>query len=335
MTTLPPEAPAPSLPDTPTFTDVLEARRLLAAYLPPTPAWTYPVLNEAVGATVWIKHENAQPVGAFKVRGGITLLASLSPQERAGGVVAASTGNHAQSVAYAARQFGAPCTIVMPENANPVKAASVRALGAQLVLRGAVFDDCREIAARISAETGARYVDSGEEPKLIAGVATAALELFESEPRLDALFVPVGAGTGAAGACLSARALAPGCQVIGVQSAQAPAAYESWRSGVAVDRPNKTVIEGLSTGHAFTLPQRIMRALLKDFLLLDDAEIRSAQRLLLVAAHTLAEGAGAAALAGLLARRGEFAGKTVGLICSGGNASEAELAAVLSAPLPA
>ena len=321
-------------PDAPTFADVLEARRLLAAHLPPTPAWTYPVLNEAVGATVWIKHENAQPVGAFKVRGGLTLLASLSPQERAGGVVAASTGNHAQSVAYAARQFGAPCTIVMPENANPVKAASVRALGAQLVLRGAVFDECRTIAAQIAAETNARYVDSGDEPKLIAGVATAALELFETAPRLDALFVPVGAGTGAAGACLTANAVARGCKVIGVQSAQAPAAYESWRSGTAVTLPNKTVIEGLSTGQSFKLPQQIMRALLRDFLLVDDAEIRSAQRLMLAAAHTMAEGAGAAALAGLLALRKEYAGKSVGLICSGGNASEAELGVVLGAPLP-
>lgn len=327
-------APAPALPARPTFTDVLEARRLLAAHLPATPAWTYPALNEAVGATVWIKHENAQPVGAFKVRGGLTLLASLSPAERAGGVVAASTGNHAQSVAYAARRFGAPCTIVMPQNANPVKAAAVRALGADLVLRGAVFDECREIAARIAAETGARYVDSGDEPALIAGVATAALELFEVEPRLDALFVPVGAGTGAAGACLTARAVAPGCRVIGVQSAQAPAAYESWRAGSAVDMPNKTVIEGLSTGRPFALPQQIMRALLHDFLLLEDEAIRSAQRLLLGAAHTLAEGAGAAALAGLLARREQFAGRTVGVICSGGNASDAELAAVLAAPLP-
>ncbi len=323
-----------SLPAAPTFADVLEARRLLAAHLPATPAWTYPVLNKAVGATVWVKHENAQPVGAFKVRGGLTLLASLTPQERAGGVVAASTGNHAQSVAYAAREFGAPCTIVMPENANPVKAASVRALGADLVLRGAVFDDCRKIAAQIAAETKARYVDSGDEPRLIAGVATAALEVFEVAPRLDALFVPVGAGTGAAGACLSAHAVAPQCRVIGVQSAQAPAAYESWRTGTAVELPNKTVIEGLSTGQAFALPQQIMRALLAEFLLLDDAEIRSAQRLMLAAAHTMAEGAGAAALAGLLARREQYEGKTVGVICSGGNASEAELATVLAAALP-
>jgi threonine dehydratase len=314
----------------PTFADVLAARQVLTAYLPPTPAWSYPVLNAAVGATVWVKHENAQPVGAFKVRGGLVLLASLTPQQRDRGVIAASTGNHAQSIAYAAREFGAPCTIVMPERANPVKAAAVRALGAELVLRGAVFDDCCTIAATLAEKTGAYFVDSGEEPKLIAGVATAALELFEAAPPLDALFVPVGAGTGAAGACITAAAVAPHCQVIGVQSAQAPAAFESWRTGSLIERPNQTTIEGLSTGHAFALPQAIMREHLHDFLLLEDTEIRTAQRLLLVNAHTLAEGAGAAALAGLLARRDQFAGKTIGVICSGGNASETELAAALA-----
>jgi threonine dehydratase len=313
----------------PTFTDVLAARQTLAARLPATPAWTYPVLDAAVGATVWVKHENAQPVGAFKVRGGLTLLAALAPEQRARGVVAASTGNHAQSVAYAAREFGVPCTIVMPEHSNPVKMAAVRALGAELMLRGAIFDESCVHAAALAERTGAYFVDSGDEPYLLAGVATAALELFEAAPRLDALFVPVGAGTGAAGACITAAAVAPGCRVIGVQSAQAPAAYESWRTGTLVERPNRTVIEGLSTGHAFALPQAIMRAHLHDFLLVDDAEIRAAQRLLLTAAHTMVEGAGAAALAGLLTRRQEYAGATVGVMCSGGNASEAELAGVL------
>ena len=315
----------------PTFDDVLAAKNLLAGHLPATPAWSYPVLDETVGATVWIKHENAQPVGAFKVRGGLNLLASLSAEQRERGVIAASTGNHAQSVAYAAHQFGAPCTVVMPERANPVKAASVRALGAELVLRGEVFDDCRRIAAELAAESGAYYVDSGNEPLLISGVATAALELFETAGKLDVLFVPVGSGTGASGACLSASGVAPDCRVIGVQSAQAPSAHDSWRAGALVDRPNGTVIEGLSTGSPFALPQQIMRQYLHDFLLVDDTAIRSAQRLMINAAHTMAEGAGAAALAGFLTVREQYAGQRVGLICSGGNASETELAEVLTA----
>jgi threonine dehydratase len=320
--------------DSPSYADVLAARRVLAELLPPTPSWHYPVLDAAVGAEVWVKHENAQPVGAFKVRGGMVLLASFTPEQLGKGVVAASTGNHAQSLAYAAAHFGAPCTIVMPEKANPGKAASVRALGARLVLQGEVFDECCRIAEGIAAETGAHFVDSGNEPALIAGVATATVELLERAPDLDAIFVPVGSGTGAAAACIAAAELAPQCRVIGVQSAQAPSAHDSWRSGELVDRPNRTVIEGLSTGHPFALPQEVMRALLHDFLLLDDAEIRAAQRLLLTAAHTMAEGAGAAALAGLWARRAEYAGRRVGVICSGGNAGEAELAAVLAAAAP-
>ena len=315
---------------TPTFADIAAARTVLADLLPPTPSWHYPVLDAALGAAeVWVKHENAQPVGAFKVRGGLTLLASFDDKQRANGVVAASTGNHAQSVAYAAARFGAACTIVMPEKANPAKAAAVRALGAHLVLEGERFDDCREIADRIARETGAFYVDSGNVPALIAGVGTATVELLERAPGLDALFVPVGSGTGAAGACLAAAELAPNCRVIGVQSAQAPAAHDSWRSRALVERPNRTVIEGVSTAKPFALPQQIMRELLADFLLVDDAEVRAAQRLMLTSAHTMAEGAGAVALAGLWSTREQYAGKRVGVICSGGNASEAELAEVL------
>ena len=314
---------------TPGFADVLAARDVLAPLLLPTPAWHYPVLDAAAGATVWVKHENVQPVGAFKVRGGLALLAGLDEAQRARGILGASTGNHAQSLAYAAAVFGVPCTIVMPEKANPAKAAAVRALGATLVLEGAVFDDSIEIAQRLAADSGARFVSAGDEPVLIAGVATAALELLERVPDLDAIFVPVGSGTGAAGACLVAAQLAPKCRVIGVQSAQAPAAHEAWRTGEPTVRPNQTTVEGVSTGQSFALPQAILRAGLDDFLLVDDGEIRAAQRLLLTAAHTMAEGAGAAPLAGLLSVREEFAGRRVGLMCSGGNVSEAELALVL------
>jgi threonine dehydratase len=319
----------------PDFADIAAARETLAGHLPPTPAWHYPVLDVALGAEVWVKHENTQPTGAFKVRGGLVLLASFDEAQLARGVVAASTGNHAQSVAYAAARFGAPCTIVMPEKANPAKAAAVRALGARLVLEGGVFDECCGIAERLADETGAYFVNSGDEPALIAGVGTATVELLERAPGLDVLFVPVGAGTGAAGACLAVAGLAPHCRVIGVQSAQAPAAYESWRDGVIAERPNRTTVEGLSTGRGFKLPQAIMREHLHDFLLLDDAEIRAAQRLLLTSAHTMAEGAGAAALAGAWALREQYAGARIGVICSGGNASETELAAVLATPAAA
>jgi threonine dehydratase len=311
------------------MSDVLRARALLAAHLPPTPMWSYPALNATTGATTFVKHENTQPVGAFKVRGGITLLNGMTAEERAAGVLGYSTGNHAQSLAYSAALFGAPCTIVMPEGANPTKAAAVRGLGAELVEFGADFEAAKEHAEDLAKRGGARLVSSGDEPDLIAGVATAYLEVFERQPDLDALFVPVGGGSGAAGACVVAAAVAPGCRVIGVQSAASPAGHDSWAAGHGVRRPNGTMAEGLATGFGFDLPQRIMRAGLAEFVLVEDDDIRHAQRVLVRDAHTMAEAAGAAALAALLTNRDRFAGQRVAVMCSGGNASEAELRACL------
>ena len=306
------------------LTDVLAARRLLAGLLPPTPAWTYPLLDATVGARVHVKHENAQPTGAFKVRGGLNLLAGWSTAERARGVVTYSTGNHAQSIAYAARHFDVPCTVVMPAGANEAKVAAVRALGARVELRGAVLEDCASHAAGLPG----RLVEPGADAALISGVATGYLELIETAPDLDAVFVPVGSGTGAAAACLVCAALAPRCRVIAVQSAAAPAAHDSWRTGELVRRPNRTAVDGLATGTGFALPQAIMAEHLADFLLVEDADVLAAQRVLLRDAHTLAEGAGAAALAGLLAVRDAFAGARVAVLCSGGMVSAAELAAL-------
>lgn len=310
--------------------DVLRARRLIAPHLTPTPMWSYPALNATTGVTLFVKHEHTQPTGAFKVRGGVTLLSSMTTGERAAGVLGYSTGNHAQSLAYAAALFGAPCTIVMPEGSNPRKIAAVRGYGAELVLHGDEFDEARSHAEDLAKRGGARLVSSGDEPELIAGVGTAYLEIFEREPELDALFVPIGGGSGAAGACLVAAALSPGCRVIGVQSAAAPAAHDSWEAGELVARPNRTIAEGLSTGTAFELPQRILRDLLTEFVLVNDEDLRAAQRILIRDAHTMVEAAGAAALAGLLAQRERFAGRKVAVMCSGGNASEAELLACLA-----
>jgi threonine dehydratase len=304
-----------------TILDVLAARRLLAAYLPPTPTWSYPALNAVAGVEVHVKHENIQPTGAFKVRGGLTLLAGLPAAERA--VVTFSTGNHAQSVAYAARTFGAPCVVVMPEGANEAKVRSVRALGGEVVLHGAVLADSEAYAEKLAADRGMRLVSPGDEPAVLAGVGTVTLELFESAPPLDTVLVPVGSGTGAAAACLVAAAVSPGTRVVAVQSSASPAAHDSWRAGEPVERPNRTAVEGLATGRAFALTYQVMREHLSDFVLVEDDEIYAAQRLLATHAHTLAEGAGAAALAAVL--RGGFTGR-VGIICTGGNASAAEIA---------
>ncbi|WP_326798934.1 pyridoxal-phosphate dependent enzyme [Streptomyces sp. NBC_01808] len=315
---------------TPTVTDALLARRLVRDVLPPTPLWSYAALDRGPAAALFVKHENTQPTGAFKVRGGLALLASMTSEERARGIVGYSTGNHAQSLAYAAARHGAPCTIVMPERANPGKVRAVTALGAELIQHGATFDEARPYAAQLAAGRGARLVSAADEPEIVAGVATAYLELFEQAPDLDTVIVPVGGGSGAAAACLVAAAVAPDCRVVAVQSAASPAAYESWRAGRLVELPNRTRVEGLATGTGFALPQALMRTGLADFLLVDDDAIALAQRSLMRDAHTLAEGAGAAALAALHTHPDAFAGQRVAVVCTGGNAQEAEIARAIA-----
>jgi threonine dehydratase len=317
----------------PTFGDLAAARALLAAQLPATPMWSYPALNALVGATVHVKHENVQPTGAFKVRGGLNLLASLSAAQRALGTITYSTGNHAQSMAYASARFDAPCTVVMPADTAPAKVRAVTALGAEVELFGADMAGAQTRAEQLAAETGQLLVSPGDTPELIAGVGTAYMEIFEAASDLDAVIVPIGSGTGAAGACLAAARLAPHCRVIGVQSAQAPAAHDSWRAGSCVRRPIRSRAAGLATGRGYELPQAVLRAGLADFKLVTDEHISAAQRLLACEAHTLAEGAGAASLAAILAHPGAFAGQRVAIVITGGNACLTEIAA-LGADLP-
>jgi threonine dehydratase len=314
-----------------TFTDVLAARDALAGRLPATPLWSYPAVNAVAGATVYVKHENVQPVGAFKVRGGLTLLAGLPPAQRERGLVTWSTGNHAQSIAYACREFGVPGTIVMPEHASEEKVRAVRMLGAAVDLYGPDMSAAQVRAEKIAAETGGRLVSPGDEPALIAGVGTAYVEIFATVRDLDAVIVPVGSGTGAAAATIVAQAVAPECAVIGVQSTEAPAAYESWRAGECVHRPIRTIVDGLATGRGFELPQRLLRNGLADFLLVTDEQIAAAQRIMATHAHTLAEGAGAAGLAAILDRPEQFRGRRVAIVCTGGNASSREIAGLAAA----
>jgi len=313
----------------PALADVLEARLRIAAHLRPTPLFGYAALNELVEAEVFVKHENHQPVGAFKVRGGVNLLSQLGDEERERGVIAASTGNHGQSVAYAARLFGVPATICVPEHANPVKVASMRGLGAELIFHGRDFDEAREHCEQLADERGYRYVHSGNEPLLIAGVATETIEILEEEPRIDVIVVPVGGGSGAAGACIVAKAINPAAKVIGVQSEAAPAAFRSWQERRLVEDRMETFAEGLATRTAFELPQRILWQWLDDFVLVSDDEIRAAQALLIEATRNLVEAAGAAALAAGLRLRQQLSGKRVALIVSGGNVSREQLLDVL------
>jgi threonine dehydratase len=316
--------------DAPTFADVLDARTRIAPHLLRTPLREYPPLGRLIDATVFVKHENHLPTGAFKVRGGINLVSQLSQGERERGVVASSTGNHGQSIAFGARLYGVKATICVPENANPVKVAAMRDLGAEVVPNGVDFDEARELAEQLSIEHGFRYIHSGNEPLLIAGVATATLELLEDAPRIDTVIVPVGGGSGAAGASIVAKTLNPSIRVIGVQSDAAPAAFRSWRERALLEDEMRTFAEGLATRVAFELPQRIMWELLDDFVLVSDDEIRAAQRAMIESTRNLVEAAGASPLAAALRLRDELAGRRVALIASGGNASPDQLRELLT-----
>lgn len=320
--------PPPLAP--PTFADVLAARLRIAPYLHRTPLHRYPALDAVTGTQTYVKHENHQPIGAFKVRGGVNLVATLGPAERARGVCGASTGNHGQSIAYAARLFGVPAVICAPEDANPVKVESMRGLGAEVILTGRDYDEAKEFCEKLAVERDLRYVHVGDEPLLIAGVATATLEIFEAQPDLDVLVVPVGGGSGASAAALVASAVAPGAEVIGVQSAQSPAAHQSWQAGEPRIAPNHTAAEGLATGSSVELPQSIMRERLRDFVLVSDDQLRAATRLMIEKTRNLVELAGAAPLAAVLADPARFAGRKVGLMCTGGNLNPAVLADLFS-----
>lgn len=311
-----------------TYDAILDAADVVAARLERTPLSAHPLLDAEVGAEVLVKHEHVLPTGAFKVRGGVYLAARLTDDERARGLVTCSTGNHAQSVAYAARLAGVPATIVMPSSAPEIRQEAVRALGATVVVHGDTLGDASVRARELGCPDiagAAAYVDTTD-PRIILGHATAYVELFTSAPDLDVLYVPVGSGTGAAGACLVRDRIAPACRVVGVQSSAAAAGWLSWRSGEIQQAPCTTRAAGLATTTGYPLPQSVLRDRLDDFLLVTDDEIDAAARLLATRASTLAEGAGAASLAGLLADRDRTAGARVGVVVTGGNASPDEIA---------
>ena len=315
----------------PTLADVRAAAERLGPHLPRTPLYAHAGLDGLLGTEVLVKHENHLPTGAFKVRGGVNLVAQLSEDERERGLIAASTGNHGQSLAYAGMLFGVRVTICVPAGANPAKVGSIRALGAEIVEHGRDFDEAREECERLAVAHGRRYVHSGDESHLIAGVGTHTLEILEDEPEIDAVVVPIGGGSGAAGACIVAKALRPSCEVIGVQAEAAPAAYRSWRARAVCEDRMETAAEGLATRVGFALPQSILWEHLDDFVLVGEDELRHANRLMIEHTRTLVEGAGASPLAGALRLRERLVGKRVALICSGGNITLAQLVVVLGA----
>lgn len=316
-----------------TLTDVLRARQRLRHHISPTPLRHYAPLDAAVGhdIRVLVKHENHCPTNAFKARNGLSLLSAMSPEARARGVVAATRGNHGQGVAWAATLFGAPATIFVPRGNNPEKNEAMRAYGAKLIEAGDDYDAALANAKQLVADRGMTMAHSTNDPNVIAGAATFSLEIFEQEPDVDALVIAVGGGSQAVGALTVARALHPTVPVYGVQAERASAIHDSWHAKRPLTSDSAdTFADGLATRQSYALTFDALCEGLKGFITVSDAAIADAVRLLLRTTHNLAEGAGAAGLAGLLALRDELRGKTVGVILSGSNIDSPTLQRVLA-----
>ena len=313
----------------PTYDDVLAARARVYAHMRPSPLLKHPLLDDWIGRSAWIKHENHNPTGSFKIRGGLNLVAQMSDQEKRAGVMCASTGNHGQSVAMACRFHGVRCRIVVPVGNNPDKIAAMRALGAEVQEYGRDFDEAREFVEDVSGREGWRYVHNANEPHLISGVATYALELFEECPDVDYIFVPIGGGSGAAGCAIVRTAIGSHAKVIGVQAARADAFARSWRGPARVEGRAETFAEGIATRTTFDLTFSILKPALDEVVTLEESELESGLSAALRCTHNLAEGAGAAALAA--ARKADLpADARVVCVMSGGNADERTLRRALA-----
>jgi threonine dehydratase len=302
----------------PVFADVIAAREFISPYLPKTPLFRCDKISAALDCDYYLKLENLQRTNAFKVRGGVNLVGHESPDRT---LVTASTGNHGQSIAYAGRLFNQRVIVYAPaENVNPAKLQAMRELGAEVRLHGRDFDEARVETERIAAAEDLRYVHSANEPLLIAGVGTIALEIFEDLPDVDVIIANAGGGSCAAGNCLVAHELNPNSKVIAVQSSGAPAMYHAWRNRNLEPYPTmNTEHEGLATRFPFAMTNEILWELLSDFVLATDEEINDAVRMLARDAKQVVEGSGAASLAAAFKLRDELHGKKVVGIISGGN----------------
>lgn len=296
------------------------AADLVHAEFAATPQIAWPLLAARTGAEVWVKHENHTPAGAFKIRGGLVYMERLKrerPQVK--GVVSATRGNHGQSLAYAGRRHGVPVTIFVPQGNSVEKNTAMRAYGARLIEHGADFDVAREEAARFAAAEGLEFAPSFA-PDLVKGVATYALELFRAAPPLDALYVPIGLGSGICGCIMARDVLGLTTKIIGVQSTEAPSYARSLAAGhvVTLDSAN-TRADGMATRVPDAGALEIIRRGAERIVTVTDDEVAAAIRAYWQDTHNLAEGAGAAPLAALLQERDAMRGKRVAVILCGGN----------------
>ncbi len=315
------------------FADVIEARRRIAPHLAPSPLRSYRPLDEAVGRgiRVYVKHENHLPTNAFKARNALAALTGLSRNERRRGVVGATRGNHGQGLAWAGSVLGIPVTVCVPEGNNPEKNAAIRGFGANLVETGRDYDESVAAADALVRERGLRLVHSTNDPQVVAGAATLTVEILEAEPRLDAIVFAIGGGSQAVGGMIAARALAPSVAVYGVQASGASAIHDSWHAGRPLSKEGaETIADGLATRNTYPTTFGALREGLAGFVAVGEREIADAIRTLLSTTHNLAEGAGAAGLAGLIRLRESLAGKKVAIVISGGNIDRETLRRVLN-----
>lgn len=319
-----------------TLEDIRAARERIAPYLPASPFRSYSELDAAVGHGIqlFVKHENFNPTGSFKVRNGLSFMTALDAEGRACGVVAATRGNHGLGIAFAGRSFGVRTTICVPLGNNPEKNAGMRALGARLIEEGRDYDESVQVAARVRREEGATLAHSTNDRQVIAGAGTMSLEMLEQEPTLDVLVLAVGGGSQAVGALTVAHELRPQLEVIAVQAVGASAAHDSWHAGAPVARDRAdTFADGLATRGVYEMTFPALRAGLADFIAVTDAELADSLRLLYRTTHTLVEGAGAAGLAGVRRLGARLEGRRVGIVLSGGNIDEATLRRVVNREL--
>jgi threonine dehydratase len=318
-----------------TIDDVRAARERLAPYLTPTPLRHYPVLDAAIpGVTLLVKHENMQPTGSFKVRNGLATVTALDSPQRSAGVVGATTGNHGLGLAFAGRQLGVPVTICVPRGNNPEKNAALRAWGAQVIEEGTDYDEAVTVAQRVVERDGCTLAHSTNNPNVLAGAGTMALEIMEQVDALDTLLIAVGGGSQAVGAITVARAMRPGLRVIGVQAAGAAAAHDGWHAKAPrrTDRA-ATFAEGVATRSTYELTFPSLVAGLADFITVTDAEIADAVRLILSSTHHLVEGAGAIGVAAARKLAADLQGQRVGVIFCGANLDSAVLRRILNREL--
>ena len=311
-----------------TLADIEAARHTIAGHVLRTPELAAPPLSALTGADVFVKYENLQVTNSFKERGACVKLAALSAAERRRGVIAMSAGNHAQAVAYHARRLGIPATIVMPVTTPFVKIKATEALGATIVLDGETLTESQARAEAIASERDLVWVHPYDDPRIIAGQGTIALEMLEKVSDLDVLVVPIGGGGLIAGCAIAARAIKPSIEIVGVESTLYPSMWNALHHG---DKPcgGATLAEGIAVKNVGKLTLPVVRELVSDVLLVDESLIERAVNAFLTLQKTMAEGAGAAGLAAMLAEPERFRGRKVGLILCGGNIDPRILASIM------